>query len=207
MNVPISELQQYKGQWYCPICLAEIRAADNRPKRRTMKDAPITPYAYDEVCDRCGRKLTTVYLLNGRKLCADCLKHEQDKWTLVSGEKPGATQFKVSLERRKKSKLRRLLEHFFSEFLGLLGIRWEPESDDVVPFPVKRKEKFSRQLMSEGRMKAEVKPETEGIMKEDIVPSAEYSKKGRKKEKGSKGKSKKKGKSRKKGKKDRKSEE
>jgi hypothetical protein len=188
MNVPSTELQQYKGQWFCPICIADARSEESR-KTRKKNDYPMTPYADNETCERCGRDLTTVYFYNGRKLCETCLKFEQDKWTLVSGEKPGTTPYKISLEKRKKSKLRKIFEYIFSEMLALLGVHWKPEEEpEIVPLETKKRRKqFSRPLMSEDRMKKNPKPESEGLMKNDeIVPVRQEEKKEKNKKIGKK---------------------
>ncbi len=172
MYVPSFELQQHKGQWMCPICLQDSRAEDarmNAAKSSSYKkhDYPMQVHSYEETCERCGRTLVTVYFLNGRKLCETCLGNEQDKWTIVGGEGPPKTPFHMSVERRKKSLLRKFFERVFSEFMGLLGIRWKPKDDEPEIVAVRKKGRsFGNPLVS-GRRRAKGNnlPRSEGLIK------------------------------------------
>lgn len=184
MYVPASELQQYKGQWMCPYCIMDARDADrrlNQPKPfKYKKDYPLQVHSYSERCDRCGRELTTVYILNNRKLCSSCVRAEQDKWDTVGGEKPPSTPIKFTLERRKKSILSRLFEKMFSEFLGVLGIRRKPDISPLAAPIDKRYKMFGRPLVSgrkrELNQKSDI-PRSEGLMSSSIKTSKEKNKK------------------------------
>lgn len=171
MYVPASELQQYRGQWMCPICIADARAEDAgmKYKRPSYKrnDYPMAVYSYEETCDRCGRTLVTVYFLNGKKLCETCLHHEQDKWTIVGGEKPPSVPMKTTIEAQRKSALRKFFEHVFSEFLGLFGIRWKPREPVSEVVAVKMKKGGKRRRRSFGRpMVSGMRRDNEGQLME-----------------------------------------
>ncbi|MFH1393521.1 MAG: hypothetical protein ABII71_02120 [Candidatus Micrarchaeota archaeon] len=203
MYVPASELQQYKGQWMCPICIGDARAADARVsyKEPTYKknDYPMQVHSYEETCEKCGRTLVTVYILNGKKLCWTCLHEEQDKWTIVGGEKPPTVPMKMTVEAQRKSALRKFFEHVFSEFLALFGVRWKPREpvSQVVALKATQSKRprrsFGRPMVSGMRKEREdAVPSTEGIIKgkpktprkkSSDVTFPEYQKKDKKKDK------------------------
>jgi|GEM_PF-2963736 len=203
MYVPASELQQHKGQWMCPICISNARADDARMKEAkspTYKknDYPMQVHSYEETCERCGRTLVTVYFLNGKKLCEDCLHGEQDKWEIVSGDRPPMTPNVVPVEAQRKSALRKFFERLFSELLGLFGVKWrpkEPESE-VVALPQKvkgRMRSFGKPMVSRRIKDSDnVVPVSEGIIrrkpkktkkKSQDVSFPKYEKKGKKRPK------------------------
>ncbi len=77
MYLPNLELQMYMGQWYCPYCVMDLRDQNKPHHEKTQKRN--TQTIKHEYCERCGKLLkTTVYILNGRKLCKTCLDSEKD---------------------------------------------------------------------------------------------------------------------------------
>lgn len=169
MYLPTSELQQYRGQWTCPYCIMDMRDEDrrmNEPKTQQYKkaDHPLSVGSYEERCERCGKEMTTVYMLNGKRLCINCVHNEQDKWETVGGEKPSATPLKISVERRKKSLLGRMFERLFSELLGILGMR-QKESAPMKK-PVNWYARFGKPLVTnKGKERRSIMPTSDGLMR------------------------------------------
>lgn len=171
MYLPSSELQQYQGQWICPNCLINAREDERAARGPEYKkqDLPIEPRVFEEKCERCGRSVTIIYVLNGRRLCEYCLRDEQSKWTIVGAEKPPRMPYKITLERRKRSRLRELAEKMFSGILGMLGMRAKSrEGEEIVPWAGRGKVMpFGQPLASDRKAprQSEPFPESEGIIK------------------------------------------
>jgi hypothetical protein len=165
MYLPASELQQYKGQWVCPICIQDMRDADRRASEYRPGNEPMRILSYSEQCERCGRDLETVYIWNGRRLCKPCMGEEQEKWGLVGGGPSGASQ-KVSLQPLRIAKKRSLLQHLIDEFLGLLGLK-KKKAVEVVAVEGGRMPISRAKPMQEDRMKKKSykKGKVEGLMK------------------------------------------
>ena len=90
MYFPREELQQWKGQWYCPYCLMEVqeeeRWAEQRRKEITDQHKPPTDYhtpppspsasaQHDDAfytCDRCGKRVDEIYITARGKFCSTC---------------------------------------------------------------------------------------------------------------------------------------
>lgn len=167
MYLPASELQQYRGQWTCPICIQDMRYQDQRASEYRHDKDPLRVLSYVEQCERCGRNLETVYVWNGRKLCKRCMEEEQESWGLVGGGPSGSSQ-KVSMQALKISKQKSLLQFLIDEFLALLGLRKKRVSQVVTVEPVEIKMPISRaKPMQEGRMekKKYKTAKVEGLMK------------------------------------------
>lgn len=169
MYLPISELQQYEGQWLCPYCLREERDKDLRQARAASmerKKRYTSAIVKSETCERCGRTLSTVYVWNGRKLCKSCLDEEKKKWDIVSG-KPSSSPYRMKIGGKKKPK--GLIERLVGFLLSLIGIKRKKEVSEIVVVKDMKKvaplPEFGKPLVS-GAMEEEKKnPKTEGIMK------------------------------------------
>ena len=166
MYVPASELQQYRGQWTCPICIQDLRYHDRKASEYKPDKDPLRVLSYVEQCERCGKNLETVYVWNGRKLCKSCMEDEQQSWGLVGGGPSGASQ-KVSMQALKISKQKSLLQFLIDEFLALIGLRKKRVSQVVTVEPVEVKMPISHaKPMQEGRMKKKHnKGKVEGLMR------------------------------------------
>lgn len=193
MYLPASEMQQYRGQWTCPICISHMREEDRKENEYKGGDERFRAYAYSEYCDRCGRDLDIVYVLNGRKLCRSCVDAEQKKWEVVGGGPSGASQ-RVTIRPLRVTSELSLLEKIINEFLFRLGLKKKKKVQIVAikpDIPVRR-----AKPMSEGRMRKGSEPQggqVEGLMKEEQrAPESEgIQKKPRKRKKsGKKGKKK-----------------
>lgn len=136
MYVPSSELQQYKGQWFCPICLQEARAQDTKFTYNYSKDYVLTPHTYSETCERCGRETEILYIWNDRKLCKTCLEEQKLTWDVIGGGPSGAGQV-VSVVPIEEEKKESFVEHIFSEFLGLFGVKKKKKEEEVVVYQSK----------------------------------------------------------------------
>jgi len=174
MYLPSAELQQYKGMWMCPYCLQDMRDEDRKAseyhapeyKASEYKPAkePVKVISYTETCERCGRETETLYLWNGRKLCSNCLREEQEKWTLVGGGPTGASQA-VPVRPAREAKKKSLIESVFSELRALLGMK--PKEARIVALPRMPIER-ARPMVEGEAGKAEDKKavvQVEGIMK------------------------------------------
>ncbi|MEM2909017.1 MAG: hypothetical protein QW590_01595 [Candidatus Bilamarchaeaceae archaeon] len=172
MYIPLSELQQYKGQWVCPYCLVELREAEKKkeeykPRKKEELHAP--QLRYRKGCERCGRETERLYMWNNRMLCASCLGEEQRKWGLVSGG-PMAASYRVTIEKKKS-----LLQRIIDSILEMLGLKKRERAGEIVA--IKKKKKFGKKPKSEGIKKEEVaEPEIEGIVKEAKGPFERYKK-------------------------------
>lgn len=136
MYLPAVELQQYKGQWICPVCLADMIAEDNRMKK--PKKYPISPRIYGEKCERCGRETEIYYIYNGRRLCKSCLGEEQSKWGLVGGG-PSAAPYRVTYGKEEEG----LLAKMVGKLLEHIGLRKRRPKGSVVVAP-RRKVKVKK---------------------------------------------------------------
>ncbi len=187
MYVPSSELQQYKGQWACPICIQDMRYHDRKASEYKPKKDPLRILSYSEQCERCGRDLDTVYIWNGRRLCKNCLGDEQESWGIVGGGPGGASQ-KVSMQALKITKQRSFLQFLVDEFLALIGLKKRRISQVVTVEPIEVKIPISHaKPMQEDRMKKQYKiGKVEGLMKKeepDMKLASEGLAKGKKKPK------------------------
>jgi len=150
MYVPVTELQQYKGQWMCPYCLADERADDKKKseyKERKYEKEPLytTRIRYSETCERCGRDTEMLYSYNGRILCHGCLEEEQKKWGTVGGG-PSATPYRIKVSEEKG-----ILAQMIDSLLVALGMKKKEKKKEVEIVAVKPKKKkgFRKKPMSE----------------------------------------------------------
>lgn len=85
MYLPKYEFVMYKGQWYCPNCLGDIRREESREREKTdekkdekSKSISIFPGIKTpektEYCARCGALLYTVHIYRGEKYCDHCIE-------------------------------------------------------------------------------------------------------------------------------------
>ena len=123
MYLPANELQQYKGLWVCPYCLMDMRDEVRRRDEREEKKVKVAEVvSFPEMCERCGRDLTTVvYIWNGKRLCKSCLDEEKDKWDLVGGG-PSGSPMRVNIEPVRRAKKVSLIERLISGIRGFLGL-------------------------------------------------------------------------------------
>lgn len=161
MYVPASELQQYKGNWTCPVCLMNMRDEDRQAEEK-REGLPLRRLTYPETCERCGRDTPTLYIWNARKLCKSCLNEEKETWGVIGGGPSGAAQA-ISMTPLRVAKKESFIEHVISEFLGIFGIKKkQPEIVEVhhPKMPVER-----AKPMTEGKIEKQTIPQSEGLMK------------------------------------------
>ncbi len=130
MYLPAAELQQYKGFWLCPYCIMEMRDEDLRIEKYKPVKYTISPLAYGERCERCGKETDSIYIWNERRLCRSCLAEEQSKWGLVGGRPFGAPT-KVTYGGEKES----ILSRFISRILESVGLRKRASKSEIVVAP------------------------------------------------------------------------
>jgi len=168
MYVPASEIQQYMGQWYCPICIQEERAKHTKFEYKSQK-YPMRPLAYPETCERCGRDAEILYIWNNRRLCSSCLDEEQKTWGVVGGGPSGAGQA-IPVQPIRIAEKESFIEALIAGFLGLLGLKREKKKTGMIvaeqPYMIVDRAKPMTEGMIIKRDKGEQKmPESEGLMK------------------------------------------
>jgi hypothetical protein len=189
MYIPATEMQQYKGQWICPVCLMELIAEDTRMKK--PEKYPIPPRIYGERCERCGRETEVYYIYNGRRLCKSCLDEEQAKWGLVGGG-PSAAPYRVTYGKEEG-----LILSIVGKLLEYLGLRKRrPRQAEIVVAPrvetkVKKKGRRTNIVafghgrpLSEGLEEEEAEnpaPRSEGLIRKTKKYPKKKKKKKRKK--------------------------
>jgi len=99
IKLPRSEMQIYKGQYYCQYCFMEVymdaKDRERREDKKRSDDAskggeggmPHHKAVELERCEICGTKLYTVYDVNGMHLCKTCAENMLDDMKR-RGEKP-----------------------------------------------------------------------------------------------------------------------
>ncbi len=117
MYVPAYELQQYKGQWTCPVCLGDMRSED-REKVATLD-------AIGEKCSRCGTSPPMIYVYNGRRLCQTCFEQAKTDDTDFKSRKPPKGGAKVLIVDRGVGKIVDLLEDAIIIFFRFFGVKLE----------------------------------------------------------------------------------
>ncbi|MBD3210792.1 hypothetical protein GF318_05405 [Candidatus Micrarchaeota archaeon] len=168
MYVPASEVQQYRGQWVCPVCISQLRSEETRAKEHKPEKHPLRPLAYPETCERCGKETEVLYYWNGKFLCRSCLEDEQGSWGLVTRGPSGAGQA-ISLTPVMEKKEESFIEHLIGEFLAWLGLRRKrkkaPRIVAVHPqTPLDRARPMEEDPMHRGEME-EKAPQSEGLIK------------------------------------------
>jgi len=160
MYIPITELQQYKGNWICPNCLLEERQREEeetKPKKE-KKELTTSPISYQNVCERCGREAEVFYIFNGKRLCESCLKEEQEK-AILKGRKPFASPTKVVISKRKS-----FFQKIIDAILAFLGFK-KKEGAEIIALENNKtgKKKISKEPLIEKKpnknIVAEVLPE------------------------------------------------
>lgn len=90
MYVPVTELQNYRGQMYCPYCIQDLRDEEVSHDKITHEKPHLEPVPVVEKCERCGREVRGKILIwNGKKLCKDCVDEGKKEWQTVSATPKG----------------------------------------------------------------------------------------------------------------------
>jgi hypothetical protein len=130
MYLPVSELQMYRGQLTCQYCIMDLRDEERRlEERRGIKEQEkkkeeelLEEVREGEVCERCGRLLTTVYYVHGKKLCASCFDHEKEEWKGTGPERPPLSPYRIKTQKSFLSNLVVAIEKRIGDLLALIGI-------------------------------------------------------------------------------------
>jgi predicted amidophosphoribosyltransferase len=169
MYLPVTELQQYRGQWTCPYCIQDLRDEDRRMEQPAAKEDKhtIDVLTYSERCERCGRDLEgRVYIWNGKRLCRKCLGDEQDSWELVSGKPLGPAE-RIRVDVTKEARKTSLMEAITSEILVALRLK-RRKIQEIIVYPNSMKSEIrAAKPMAEKdiKEKREASPiEVEGLM-------------------------------------------
>ncbi|MDD5023458.1 MAG: hypothetical protein PHU63_04780 [Candidatus ainarchaeum sp.] len=142
MYLPALELQMYRGQWYCPYCVMDLRE-EHEPKYEKGKGRHEQTLKQDH-CERCGKTIHDFfYIHNGRKLCKTCLDEEKGEPGLGS---PSPMKFSV---RRKEEPFytplivpaKSFAEGFIHWILVKLKLKKLREKTEIVALEKKESEK------------------------------------------------------------------
>ena len=173
MYVPFQELQQYKSGWYCPYCIMDMRAEDNKFEKTGLKNGSEKPIVAviekAEHCERCDKVLERrFYLLNGIKMCKSCMEIERPK--IKGFDKMEAQKLIFRAPEKKASVVNSILEK--------IGFRKKPKTREIIVIAPKaefikdeiqvQKEINESDLEEKVTMKktsVESSPQVEGIMK------------------------------------------
>jgi len=170
MYLPSSELQQYKGQWVCPYCIADMRTEDRAIETAGRKEERrLEGISEGENCERCGRSVSTVYYVRGMKLCGSCAEDSKKEWKEIGGERPPMPMYRVKEKAMKEAGLLSFINSIFSEFLALFGIKKKAamESEIVALAKVARRSEKRPTRFSEAEKKEEREPMIEGPEKKE----------------------------------------
>jgi len=163
MYLPATELQQYKGQWLCPNCLLEEREREKEKEEAELKEKrPKTQeLSYSTTCDRCGKETDVLYIFNNKRLCASCLKEEQEK-TQFTARRPFSPATKVVVRKGKP-----LLQRIIDAVLIFFGLKKKEKETEIIAIKNKKEpDVFAgkeplKEKSSEKKVEAHILPEKE----------------------------------------------
>lgn len=149
MYLPAPEMQQYKGMWICPNCLADMRT--KKKPEEEKKELTTSALMTSNVCERCGKEAEVFYIFNNKRLCASCYKEESE--AMFSARKPFSAPIRV-VPQKKPS----LLEKIIDFILSLFGIKRKKEKEIVAikPNELKGKEPLAEKSTGKKKIEAEV---------------------------------------------------
>lgn len=165
MYIPVSEFQQYKGLWLCPICLQDMRQEDvSHDTKYVQKEAkPVyTPIIKIEKCEKCGSDIgSSLYIWNDKKLCKKCVTDEQAKWKMISGgSEKGLQKIVIKPTQKKIGLLKSIFSIFSKDKTTKEIIIIQPENIDK-----KQDEKKEESVPPQIHPTITEAPKTEGLMK------------------------------------------
>ncbi len=139
MYLPKVELQQWRGQSFCPYCIQDIRedelkAEERRNARsripgptseggRTPDEAPFGSGVKnpDYECDKCKNDLDIVYIVADHKFCEICFQQQIKTWKDAGIKTPPYMKFRAKEGMGLLARLIRLLKDMIRE-------EWEKRS-------------------------------------------------------------------------------
>jgi len=169
MYLPASELQQYKGQLVCPYCIMDMRSEERGVEARTEGERHAEGIPAGENCERCGRSISTIYRVNGMRLCQSCADESKREWRDVGGERPPMPMYRVKEKAVKESGLRSFFESVFSEALALVGIKKKDvaKESEIVAMQKMEKRQQPRSTIHSALKDEEQEPMIEGPEKKE----------------------------------------
>ncbi len=110
MYLPRVELQQWRGQTYCPYCIMDIRdeeknAEERRGEGARKEEEGVPPGEFppgvaqknpDYQCDKCKDDLDLVYVVADHKFCELCFEQQRRAWKKENIQTPPYVKFKVA---------------------------------------------------------------------------------------------------------------
>ncbi|VVB98262.1 Uncharacterised protein [uncultured archaeon] len=134
MYLPRVELQQWRGQTYCPYCIQDIRDEQRRESETEAASARGPGYAADRPgtppdekpfgqgqknpdyeCDKCKGDLDIVYVVADHKFCEVCFHQQMKQWRDERIPVPPYMKFNASVNRSLFSRLIRYLKRKIRE--------------------------------------------------------------------------------------------
>lgn len=102
MYIPRTELQQYRGQFYCPYCVQDLRETTRKEDSHESHHEQVI--VKNEQCERCGKELKEVFIWNGKRFCRRCYDDGKALWDTIGSppDKGGATVPYEAIEQKKK---------------------------------------------------------------------------------------------------------
>lgn len=134
MYLPRVELQQWRGQTYCPYCIMDIREEEKQREesqgeaaRRAHGEGGGPPTPPDETpfgtgqknpdyeCDRCRGDLDIVYVVADHKFCELCFNQQLRNWKRDGIDPPPHMKFRAKNNPGLFAKLIAFLKHKIRE--------------------------------------------------------------------------------------------
>lgn len=109
MYLPKVELQQWKGQTYCPYCIQDLRHAEKDAQQRRDEGAAKAPEGIppdstppgqgqvnpDYLCDKCRDEMDIAYVVADHKFCEMCFQQQLRDWKEERISAPPYMKFRV----------------------------------------------------------------------------------------------------------------
>ncbi len=106
MYVPQTELQNYRGQMYCPYCLQDLRDEETSHQKHVDEQLHLDPIAVTQKCERCGKEISgRVQMWNGKKLCKECVEDGKKEWGTISGSPDKGGNYAPAITTEEKTRI------------------------------------------------------------------------------------------------------
>ena len=146
MYLPTVELQQWRGQLYCPYCIMDIRdgekgeeeeqgtkSRDSAKQDIFSPDDDAKPFgvrAIERVCDRCKEDLDIVYVFEESKFCEACFHQKKKEWKTGNVQVPPFLKFKVKESPSLLNRVFRFVKRGVKEGLKINRLETAKEKED-----------------------------------------------------------------------------
>lgn len=180
MYLPRLELQMYRGNWYCPYCIADLKEESSREEYPRKEEKAYEQKVKTEQCERCGTILSTaVYVFKGRQLCVSCLNQER-------GEESGPVTppvMKFLIGKKEEPAYAQLIrpvtifsEGLFGWLLMKLGLRKKEMHTEVLSVIEEEERLRKKERNEKKKSKEEEKEESEEKQEEEKKENEDWKK-------------------------------